>query len=140
MKDIFGSDIDVEHKAHFEAPGPEDAAVDSGSEEGRDVLRRKPARAPTADDVRRHRAHHLPFRWSVWLHVPEIGRTEFDGRGDEDELEHPQMHWDYCFPRNAEGGEYVVELVGRDRHKDDGGSSGASQRSGQRVDLRPSLP
>ena len=36
-------------------------------------------------------------------------------RGDEEEHEHPQIHWDNCLPRNAEGGEYVVVRVGRDR-------------------------
>ena len=37
MKVVFGSESDMEEKSHVEAPRSEDAAVDSGSEEGRDV-------------------------------------------------------------------------------------------------------
>ena len=87
-----------------------------GQVEARPAMRRKVARPPTEEEVRRHRATHLPFRsWcpeciagaaNDW---PHLRRTE------SEKLEVAEVHLDYCFPRDAIGGESVVVLVARDR-------------------------
>ena len=85
-------------------------------EEARDVLRRRPARMPSAEERRRHEVMHMPFR--DWCKVCVAGAANDRGhhRGDGlKELAVPEVHFDYCFPRSQAGGEYIVVLVARDR-------------------------
>ena len=84
--------------------------------EARDVLRRRPACLPSAEERQRHEVTHLPFR--DWCKVCVAGAAnDWGHRRDRglEELAVPEVHFDYCFPRDKVGGEYVVVLVGRDR-------------------------
>ena len=85
-------------------------------EEARDALRRRPASRPTVEEIRRHRAAHLPFR--DWCPECTAGSANDwpHHRGTETEvLSVPELPCDYCFPKDHVGGDYAVVLVARDR-------------------------
>jgi len=95
----------------------EDRELEEGQEEARDPLRRRPAARPTQEEVRLHRATHLPFR--EWCPECVAGAAnDFPHRRQgksSEQLPVPEVHVDYCFPRDSVGGDYVVVLVARDR-------------------------
>ena len=91
-------------------------AIEDG-EEAQDAQRRRPAKKPSEEEVRAHRVSHLPFR--DWCPGCVAGRAnDWPHRSKEnsrEELEVPEVHFDFYFPRDADGGDYAVVLVGRDR-------------------------
>ena len=92
---------------------------DGEGEEAVTVVRRRVARQPTQEEIRLHRITHLPYR--EWCPECVAGAANDHAHprrkmGDDDRLEVPEIHWDYCFPRDkAQGEQSVVVLVGRDR-------------------------
>ena len=85
-------------------------------EEQSGMRRRKAAGRPTAEEVRLHKATHLPFR--DWCKECVAGRAKdwpHHPRESAESLDVPAVHFDYCFPRNEVGGEYQVVLVGKDQ-------------------------
>ena len=86
------------------------------AEETRGLRRRKAASRPTAEEVRAHKATHLPFR--DWGKECVAGRAKdwpHHPRESGEELSVPAVHFDYCFPRNEAGGEFQAVLVAKDR-------------------------
>jgi hypothetical protein len=83
-------------------------------EEGREVRNRRPARGPTAEELRVHRLTHWPFR--SWCPDCVAGRAKDWGhpQREKKEREVPTVHLDYCFPRDHEGGDSVATIVGKD--------------------------
>ena len=111
-------DDDEEDRTNLEAPELIGEVEDGeGQDEARDALRRRPAAKPTPEEIRLHRATHLPFR--EWCPECVAGAAnDFPHRRREassESLPVPEVHVDYCFPRDKAGGEYVVVLVARDR-------------------------
>ena len=72
----FVATVTLKTKHVLQHRGTEGVAADSGSAERRAVLRRKPARAPTADEVRKHWATYLPF--CSWCKGCVISRTKLE--------------------------------------------------------------
>ena len=84
--------------------------------EAREPMRRKPASRPTEEEVRKHKATHLPFRdWCPECIAGAANDWPHRQLRDREPLAVPQIHCDYCFPKDAIGGDYVVVLVARDR-------------------------
>ena len=82
-------------------------------EEGREPkIRRGPA-GPTRDERARHEATHLPYRSWCAECVAGKGRDHHHQavREAEDERAVQEVHLDYCFPRDHEGGERRTVLV-----------------------------
>ena len=85
-------------------------------DEGIDPRRRRPASRPSESVVRQHRATHIPFR--DWCQECVAGAANGwpHKRGDPGlPLAVPEIHADYCFPKDRVGGDYVVVLVTKDR-------------------------
>ena len=100
-----------------ETSAEEDVEDEMRVEEARDALRRRPASRPTIEEIRRHRATHLPFRdWCPECIVGSANDWPHRRRGTETQvLSVPEPHCDYCFPKDHVGGDYAVVLVARDR-------------------------
>ena len=82
-----------------------------------DPLRRRVCRQPTPAEVRQHRLTHLPFReWCPECVAGAANDHPHRTRPAEirEPLVVPEVHWDYCFPRDADGDQCAVVLVGRD--------------------------
>jgi hypothetical protein len=107
-------------------------AGDVGEEEAQEAMRRTPAKLPSDEEVRAHNVSHLPFR--DWCPDCVAGRAKdwpHKTWREVEKLEHPEIHMDYCFPRDAAvaqamaqdlaqtsaqtRADYAVVLVGRDR-------------------------
>ena len=72
---------------------------------------KRPPKAPSAEEWRRHRATHVPFR--SWCPKCVAGRAV---RGDHSEAEAPidetpQVSMDYCFLRRGADGEASVPVL-----------------------------
>ena len=100
----------------------QDDAEASGAEpeEAEDPLQRRRAYQPTPEETRQHRLTHMPYR--DWCPECVAGAANDHPHMSRDPkireaLTVPEVHWDYCFPRDPEGGkgENAVVLVGRDR-------------------------
>lgn len=75
---------------------------------------RKVGPKPSEEEPRRHNVTHLPFR--NWCKVCVAGRAKdwpHVARPTSSIPGIPEVHFDYCFPREAVGSESVVVLVGR---------------------------
>ena len=85
-------------------------------DEGKEALRRRPAARPSEDEVRRHRATHIPFRdWCPECIAGAANDWPHKKRSEPVKLKVPELHCDYCFPKDSIGGDYIVVLVCRDR-------------------------
>ena len=98
----------------------EDVVQVDGDEpcEAPDPLRRRVCRQPTPAEIRAHRLTPLPFR--EWCPECVAGAAHDHSHrtrpaDDREPLAVPEVHWDYCFPRDADGDHYAVVLVGRDK-------------------------
>ena len=102
------------------ADTPEDVEQVHGDEpcEALDPLRGRVCRQPTPAEIRAHRLTHLPFReWCLEFVAGAANDHSHRTRPADvrEPLAVPEVHWDYCFPRDADGDHYVVVLVGRDK-------------------------
>ena len=73
---------------------------------------------PTPAEVGAHRLTHLQFR--EWCPERVAGAASDHPHrtrpaGVREPLAVPEVHWDHCFPRDADGDHYAVVLVGRDK-------------------------
>ena len=85
-------------------------------DEATDPLRRRVCRQPTPAEVRQHRLTHVSFRECC----PECvagAAHDHPHRTRPAETREPlvEVHWAFCFPRDADGDQYAVVLVGRDK-------------------------
>ena len=69
-------------------------------------------------EIRVHRLTHLPFRdW--WPECVAGAANDHPHRtwpmNVREPLAFPEVHWDCCFPRDADGDHYAVALVGGDK-------------------------
>ena len=100
-----------------ENEGPEEQEVQQDEEPGEalEPIRKRVCPLPSPEEQRRHRVTHLPFR--SWRPQCVAGAANDDPHRralpDSVHLDVPEVHWDYCFPRDQE--EWNVVLVGRDR-------------------------
>ena len=85
------------------------------ADEAIEPVRRRPAGKPTEAEIRAHRVSHLPFR--DWCPECVAGRAkDWPHKSIKEKvLEVPEVHFDYCFPRDGPGEDYSVVLVGKDR-------------------------
>ena len=115
LDDMVGGVCDVRDSGQTSAE--EDVEDETRVEEARDALRRRPASRPTVEEIRRHRATHLPFRdWCPECIAGSANDRPHRRRGSETEvLSVPELHCDHCFPKDHVGGDYAVVLVARDR-------------------------
>ena len=95
----------------------DEGTVKDGDLEARDPLRRRVAARPTTEDIRKHRVSHLPFRdWCPECIAGAANDWPHRSRDKSSEIiEVPEVHADYCFPKDQVGGDYAVVLVARDR-------------------------
>ena len=104
--------MDSEEEIHE----PEDLHEEQEPEEAVEAVRRKVEPLPSEEEQRKHRLAHLPFR-SWCPHCVAAAANDDPHRSrrlaTQSPLEVPEVHWDYCFPRDD--GEWTVVLVGRDR-------------------------
>ena len=100
----------------------EEAVQDAGhegqeaDEEAEEAVRRPEVKAPTKEEVRRHNVSHLPFR--SWCPQCVACRGKDDAhraREDPEAARGAEVHFDYAFLRNEEGGNKATVLVGRCR-------------------------
>ena len=103
-----------------EAGMAEDAVQDDGDEpcEALDPLRRRVCRQPTPAELRVQRLTRLPFREWCPECVAGVANDHPHRTRPADVREPlavPEVHWDYFFPRDADGDHYAVVLVGRDQ-------------------------
>ena len=100
----------------------EEAVQDAGhegqeaEEEAEEAVRRPDVKAPTKEEVRRHNVSHLPFR--SWCPQCVAGRGKdhaHRAREDPEAARGAEVHFDYAFLRNEEGGNKATVLVGRCR-------------------------
>ena len=84
--------------------------------EAQEPVRRREVPTPSKEEVRRHNISHLPYR--SWCPQCVAGRCRDDPHRDRKEPEEGrglEVHYDYVFLRNEEGGEKATVLVGRCR-------------------------
>ena len=114
LGDMVGGVGDV--RASGERSAEEDVEDEMRVEEARDALRRRPASRPTVEEIRRHRAAHLPFRdWCPECIAGSANDWPHRHRGTETEvLSVPELHCECFFPKDHVGGDYAVVLVARD--------------------------
>ena len=85
-------------------------------EEAEEAKRRPEIKAPSKEEVRRHNVSHLPYR--SWYPQCVAGRGKdhaHHARLKSEESRGEEVHFDYAFLRNEEGGERATVLVGRCR-------------------------
>ena len=74
------------------------------------------AKPPAEEEVRKHNATHLPFRdWCPECVAGAANDWPHHRRSTPEVLDVLEVHVDYCFPRDAIGGDYVVVIVSRDK-------------------------
>ena len=84
--------------------------------EAQEPVRKREVPTPSKEEVRRHNITHLPYR--SWCPQCVAGRCRDDPHKDRQEPVEgrgPEVHFDYAFLRNEEGGEKATVLVGRCR-------------------------
>ena len=84
--------------------------------EAQEPVRRAEVYTPSTEEVRRHNITHMPHR--SWCPQCVAGRSKDDAhrkRHEPEEGRGPEVHYDYAFLRNKEGGEQATVLVGRCR-------------------------
>ena len=85
-------------------------------EEAEEAKRRPDIKVPSKEEVRRHNVSHLPYR--SWCPQCVAGRGKdhaHHAREKSEESRGEEVHFDYAFLRNEEGGEKATVLVGRCR-------------------------
>ena len=85
-------------------------------EEAEEPIRRRVDPLPSLEEQRRHRITHLPYR--SWCPQCVAAAANDDphrraARPADVALDVPEVHWDYCFPRDES--DWNVVLVGRDK-------------------------
>jgi hypothetical protein len=109
-------------KNHGEGPGaPAEPAEDledglDEPPEAVDPVRRRVEPLPSPEEQRLHRITHLPFRsWCPYCVAAAANDHPHRRvvRPEEVRLAVPEVHWDYCFPRDDK--DWNVVLVGRDK-------------------------
>ena len=123
LDDMVGGVGDVRHSG--ETSAEEDVEDETIVEDARDALRRRPACRPTVEEIRRHQATHLPFRdWCPECTAGSADDWPHHHTGIETEvLSIAELHCDYCFPKDHEGGDNAVVLVDRSRNQVTRGAS-----------------
>ena len=107
---------DGENQLPEEVKMPEDVEViepEMEAGEVRPVVRRA-AHDPTAEEVRRHKVNHTPYR--SWCPECVKGRAKdsFHRKAKEEEKAVPTMHLDYWFMRDRQGAELVPVATMKD--------------------------
>ena len=108
----------VERVTDVQTDKDEEQAWADEPDEALDLLRRRDCRQPTPALVRFHLETHLPLRECCPECVAAAANDHpHHSRPAEcrEPLTVPEVHWDYRFPRDAEGDQYAVVLVGRDK-------------------------
>ena len=106
--------VEKEHEDEEFAGG--EGEGEGNEEEAEEAKRKLEVRTPTKEEVRKHNVSHLPFR--SWCPQCVAGRGNDDPHKDRAEHEGgrgPEVHFDYAFMRNEEGGVLSTVLVGRCR-------------------------
>ena len=86
-------------------------------EEAEKIKRRKGIKGPTSEEIRQHNVTHLPYRaWCPWC-VGGRGKDDAHHGKEGDDEDKKEAHFDYAFPRNESGGDWVPMLVGRSRNR-----------------------
>lgn len=84
--------------------------------EAQEQIRRAEVHTPSKEEVRRHNITHMPHR--TWCPQCVAGRSKDDAHRERHEPQEgrgAEVHYEYAFLRNEEGGEQATVLVGRCR-------------------------
>ena len=95
---------------------PEEKDEQQEPDEALDPAVKKVTPLPSEEEQRQHRVTHLPFRsWCPQCVAAAANDDPHRARrlATPKPLEVPEVHWDYCFPRDET--DWNVVLVGRDR-------------------------
>ena len=106
----------VERVTDEETDKDEEQSGADEPDEALDPLRRRVCRQPTPAEVRQHRLTHLSF--PEWCPECVAGAAnDHPHRTRPAETREPlvEVHWAFCFPRDADGDQCAVVLVGRDK-------------------------
>ena len=81
----------------------------------RGIVRKGDPRLPSGEARREHELTHIPFRSWCRHCVRGRGKEEMCRKGDGREVEIPELHFDYMFMGEEEGGKTLAVLVGKER-------------------------
>ena len=90
----------------------EDDSEDEGESGKREIKKMNPPIKPSSEEIETHNLTHLPYRNWCRHCVRGRGKEAAHKAGSGEVGDHPEFHFDWCFPGEEEEGKNLIVLVG----------------------------